>query len=92
MKWSLIYLLALIVAWQQTDLIDGGVFSGVVAPLACFGFFVAFLFSLLAWFARCNKAEGGPGGDIAPGYWGSSDRTSSQSDGGSDGGGGDGGG
>ena len=91
MKWPLIYLLALILFWQQTDLVGGGTFAGVVAPLAGFVSLVAFLFSLLAWFVRRNDGAG------ASAFWSVSsprrdlDQASGDSEGGSDGGDGGGG-
>lgn len=91
MKWSLIYLLAMVVFWQQTDIVAGGTFAGVVAPLGGFLSFVAFLFSLLAWFTRRNRGAGGEHVGYIPSVWGSSDSSSSGSDCGGDGGGGDGG-
>ena len=91
MKWPLIYLLALILFWQQTDLVGGGMFTGVVAPLAGLVSFVAFPFSLLAWFVRRNDEAG------ASAFWSLSvprrdlDQASGDSEGGSDGGDGGGG-
>ena len=86
MKWSLIYLLALIFFWHQTDLVEGGTFTGAVAPLAGLFSLVAFLISLLAWFARRNDDAG------ASVFWSVSaprqdvDQASGDSDGGGDGG------
>ncbi len=91
MKWSLIYLLALIFFWHQTDLVGGGTFAGAVAPVAGFVSLVAFLFSLLAWFARRNDAAGAAAFWAVPVSRSQSEQSPGDSDGGGDGGGGDGG-